>query len=78
MQILLVGDTHELSCDIAIVKVLLFVTAPAFIEASNSKEYVAALSKLGAIPEIILSVTLMPVPTRSVSEFPEFDTEIKL
>tara|TARA_B110000008_G_scaffold51455_1_gene50548 strand:+ start:1171 stop:1287 length:117 start_codon:yes stop_codon:yes gene_type:complete len=38
MQILLVGDTHELSCDIAIVKVLLFVTAPAFIEASNSKE----------------------------------------
>ena len=47
----------------------------AFIEASNSKEYVAALSNLGAIPEITLPLTLILVPPRP-DAFPVFVTEI--
>jgi hypothetical protein len=38
VQILFVGDMHVLSCEISILKVRLFVAAPAFIEAWNVKE----------------------------------------
>tara|TARA_B100000767_G_C19297676_1_gene342200 strand:- start:204 stop:458 length:255 start_codon:yes stop_codon:yes gene_type:complete len=77
MQILLVGDTHVASCDISNVKVLLFVVVPAFIEAWIPKEYVAALSKLGAIPEIIFPERVNGVVNREVSAFPVFDIDIK-
>ena len=79
MQILFVGDTHVLSCEIRSVNVLLFVVAPAFIEALNSKEYVAAFNNLGAIPEITFpEKILIPVLLKSVSEFPVLFTEIKV
>ena len=77
MQILLVGDTHVASWDISNVKVLLFVTVPASIEAFISKEYVAALSNLGAIPEIVFPVRVNGVAVE-VLEFPELFIDIKV
>ena len=77
MQIFDVGETHELSCDISNVKVLLFVTAPAFIEAWISKEYVAALNNLGAIPEIVFPVSLNGVSVE-VLEFPVLLVDTKV
>ena len=77
MQILLVGDTHVASCDISNVKVLLFVTASAFIEAWISKEYVAALSNLGAIPEIVFPVRVNGVAVE-VLEFPVLLVDTKV
>ena len=77
MQILLVGDIHVAASEIRSVKVLLFVIAPAFIEAWIPKEYVAALSKRGAIPEIIFPVRVNGVVAREVSAFPVLDIDIK-
>ena len=77
MQILFVGDMHVLSCEISILKVRLFVAAPAFIEAWNVKEYVAALSNLGAIPEIVFPVRVNGV-TVEVLEFPVLFVDIKV
>ena len=72
-----VGDMHVASCDISNVKVLLFVTVPTSIEAWISKEYVAALNKLGAIPEIVFPVRVNGVAVE-VLEFPVLLVDIKV